>query len=125
MLVNGNYSQEWLNIYMREELYKKDPVIKFLLQFLSTHLWSDMLKFYSDKISIQFLERASDFGLNYGISSGIYTPETKNIGIFSYSSKKECFNVNHKRIIDIITPHIHVALLKVYSTQKTTSCVLH
>jgi hypothetical protein len=125
MLVNGNYSQEWLNIYMKEELYKKDPVIKFLFQFLSTHLWSDMLKSYNDKISIQFLKRANDFGLNYGISSGIFTPETKTIGIFSYANKKKYFNVNHKRIIDIITPHVHGALLKVYATQKRTSCALH
>jgi hypothetical protein len=118
MLVNGNYPQEWVDIYMKEGLHKKDPVIKHLMQFLSTHLWSDIFRFYNDKTSIEFLDRANDFGLKCGITTGIFDPEMKCISVLSFAGNTNRFTIHNKKIVDIITLHLHRVLVRTYLTKQ-------
>ncbi len=112
--LNGNYPDEWVKIYISEKFLQKDPVVKFHTQFTMTNFWSDASKVYNDKQTKNFMGLASDFGLNYGISSGIREPDTGEITLFSFASKTEVLNTYHKKIIDILTFHIHFALLRIF-----------
>lgn len=113
-IVNGNYPEEWLNMYLAEKFYKIDPVIKHHLKFGMTQVWSDTFKFYNDKVSRDFLNYAGDFGLRYGISSGVFDIEEKNVSIFSFASNTNtnAFKSHSRKIFDILTPHLHNALAR-------------
>ncbi len=110
VVINGNYPEEWVDVYKRERLYTKDPVVKLHSKFVMTQLWSDAFKFYNDKETIKFLNSASDFDLKYGIASGIYDAESENTSIFSFASNRPRFSQHHKKAMDIVIPHLHNAL---------------
>lgn len=119
-VVNGGYPDEWLKLYMAEELYKTDPIVDHHLKFSMTQLWSDTYKLYGDRTSRDFIKRASDFGLNQGISSGIHDQERRFTSIFSFASGTERFSVRHKKIVDIMTLHLHRALVRTYILTRLT-----
>src|SRR3990172_2587730 len=35
-IINGNYPEEWVDMYKRERLYTRDPVVKFHSRFVMT-----------------------------------------------------------------------------------------
>lgn len=111
-IVNGNYPEEWLNIYLAEKFYKIDPVIKHHLRFGMTQVWSDTFKYYNDKVSKDFLNHAADFGLKHGISGGVFEPEEKNISIFSFASNTNGFKPRSKELLDRLIPHLHKSLAR-------------
>lgn len=111
-VVNGNYPEEWLRIYREEELYRKDPVVRHLVRFSTTQFWSDSFKLFSDEEARQLRSISGEFGLKYGISSAVYTPGADNISIFSFAGTSDRFKTNHKRILDIMSLHLHKALIR-------------
>ena len=117
-IINGNYPEEWVDMYKRERLYTIDPVVKFHSRFVMTQLWSDTFKFYNDKETIKFLNSASDFGLKNGIASGMYDTEIKNASIFSFASNHQRFSLHHKKVMDIVIPHLHNALAGIYKIER-------
>ncbi|MBI5902654.1 MAG: autoinducer binding domain-containing protein [Deltaproteobacteria bacterium] len=110
-IINGNYPEDWLNRYTSERLYFKDPIVRQQVQFSVTQLWSDIFKTSNDDLARAFIRNAADFGLRYGVSSGIFLPMREEIVIFSFAAKKDRFNDRHKRIMDIITLHLNNALV--------------
>lgn len=117
-IINGNYPKEWVDMYKREKLYTRDPVVKFHSRFVMTQLWSDTFEFYKNEETNKFLNRAGDFGLKYGISSGIYDPELENASLFSFASNGQRFNLHHKKVVDIIIPHLHNALAGIHELER-------
>lgn len=113
-VVNGDYPEEWLDAYMAERLYKKDPIINYHVQFSSTQLWSETFRRFTDDRTRGLIARASDFGLKYGISGGIFDPEENYISIFSFAGTTDRFKAHHKKIMDVITLHLHRALSRTY-----------
>jgi hypothetical protein len=117
-VVNGDYPEQWLNLYLAGELYKKDPVVKFHAQFGLTQLWKDTFELYDEEASKQVLMCAGDFGLNHGITGGIFDPDMKNLSIFSFSGDADRFNAHHKNIVDVVTLHLHRALARTYRISR-------
>lgn len=137
MVVNGDYPEEWIDMYVAEKLYEIDPVIRHHGKLLTTQLWKDTFKPYNDKKSRQFLGRAAEFGLRYGISSGAFASCAKNaeevfttgkrregtgpspagnVSIFSFAGNTDRFNAYHKNMMNIIAPHLHTAIIRLYET---------
>jgi hypothetical protein len=121
LVVNGDYPEEWLKLYMAEELYKTDPIVDYHLKFSMTQLWSDTYKLYGDRTSRDFIKRASGFGLNQGITGGIHDQDSLYTSIFSFASGTERFSVRHKKIVDIMTLHLHRALVRTYLLTRLTA----
>lgn len=110
-ILNLDYPEEWGGIYISEELYRKDPVIKYNYAFYKTHHWSEAVCLFNGKEELHLMDRATDFGLNHGISSGVNGERCRG-SIFSFSARQDRFEGRHKKVLDIITPHIHQALVK-------------
>jgi DNA-binding CsgD family transcriptional regulator len=111
-IVNYDYSTEWLSMYAAERLYKNDPIIRFNYERFETHFWSEAITAYNDDSCRDFMKKASDFGLVHGVASGMRDGGSKG-SIFSFSSSKNNFRKHHKDILDILTPHVHMALARV------------
>lgn len=113
-VINGNYPEEWVDIYKKERFYTKDPIVKFHSRFVMTQLWSDTFNFYKDEETNKFLQHASDFGLRYGITSGLYDPELENTSMFSFASNRPRFSQHHKKVMDMVITHLHNAIDRIY-----------
>lgn len=111
-IVNLNYSPEWLSMYASEELYKSDPIIRYNYERFKTHLWSEALEAYREEPQTSFMNKASEFGLKYGVASGICEKGARG-SIFSFSGSADRFKGHQKKILNILTPHIHQALVRI------------
>lgn len=118
MVVNGDYPEEWINMYKAESFYTIDPVIKSHERCCAAQIWKDTFKFYTNKRTMKFLGHAGDFGLKHGISNGLFVPEARGVSIFSFAGNTDRFNAYHKNIMDVITPHLHMALVRLYKTSQ-------
>jgi len=112
-IINVNYPVEWLDAYASEELYKKDPVIRFNYTFFKTHFWSEALQRFSDEPYVDLMNRASEFRLRYGMAGGVNGSEQDCGSIFSFSSDRNGFTGNNLKILDVLTPHIHQAIARI------------
>lgn len=112
-IVNFDYPVEWLNMYAAEGLYAKDPIIKYNFEHYKTHLWSEAIETYQEAPYREFMNSASEFGLRYGIASGVCSKKGPKGSIFSFASSKEYFKNRQKKILDIVIPHVHCALERV------------
>ncbi len=113
-VINGDYPEEWIGIYKSERLHKADPVVRHHTRFCGTQLWTDTFCRYTDADAKHFMNRAGDFGLNYGISSGVYIPGEEMVSIFSFGGSRDVFGPHHKRIVDIVTLHLHKAFVRTF-----------
>ncbi|MFQ5330417.1 MAG: autoinducer binding domain-containing protein [Thermodesulfobacteriota bacterium] len=113
-VVNGDYPEEWVRIYKSEGLHNADPVVRHHARFCGTQLWADTYRRYTDSEAKRFFSRAGDFGLNYGISSGVYVPGAEMVSIFSFAGSRNIFDAHNKEIVDILTLHLHKAFEKSY-----------
>lgn len=111
-VVNGNYPREWLTSYLSEKIYITDPVVKFHTQCSLTQFWADIFKASTDSRSKIAIGHAADYGLKYGLSSGIYVPEREGVSILAFAGERDRFSVHHKKIMDIISLHVNNALIR-------------
>lgn len=116
-IININYPVDWLDMYAKEELYKKDPVVHYNFKFFKTCLWSEAIEAFPDKLYTDLMNMASEFRLKYGVAGGLHSLENKG-SIFSFSSEKNRFRAHHKKILDILMPHVNQALERVCMERK-------
>lgn len=119
-IVNYDYSSEWLSMYAADKMYKADPIIRYNYERFETHFWSEALTAYGDDPCRDFMKKASDFGLVHGVASGMR--DGSKGSIFSFSSPNNNFRIHHKDILNILTPHIHMALARVGGVKREESC---
>jgi DNA-binding CsgD family transcriptional regulator len=122
MILNLNYPAEWLSVYGKEKLFLKDPIMRYNLQFRGSYLWTEAFELFKGKQYSDFMRLASDFGLKYGVADGVNGPCLDRGSIFSFSSGKEGFKPHHKKILDILTPHMHQTLVRIYEGSKKLDC---
>ncbi len=114
-IVNLDYPVGWLDMYAEEELFKSDPIIRYNYEHFRTHLWSEAMEQYREAPYTDFMNKASEFGLRYGVASGINGERCSTGSIFSFSGSSNRFKKYHKKVLDIVTPHVHQALVRVCS----------
>jgi len=117
-VINGSYPMEWLRIYGEEKLYFQDPVIWNNFQNPGAQLWDDTFKFFSEKMSGNFISKARDFGLCHGVSGGIFDRFSGLSTIFTFAGTRRSFGYHQKEIIAILSPHLHQALVRIYKKSQ-------
>ncbi|MFQ5736537.1 MAG: LuxR C-terminal-related transcriptional regulator [Thermodesulfobacteriota bacterium] len=110
--INLNYPEEWLIMYAEEELYHHDPIVRYNYSFFKPQHWTEAVQRFSDKAGEELMNKASEFGLSYGIASGVNGEGVRG-SLVSFSSAKDRFTAHHLKILDVVTPHIHQALVRI------------
>ncbi|MBI5969679.1 MAG: autoinducer binding domain-containing protein [Deltaproteobacteria bacterium] len=116
-IVNADYPAEYMEIYSKQKLYEKDPVILWQFQNTGTQLWTDTYRMYKERLPKDLIARAADFNIRYGVSGGVTSPMTKTASIINFSGKKNLFGSHQKAIVGILVPHIHQALMRICMKQ--------
>jgi len=109
-VINGGYPGEWLDHYLRERLYRFDPVVRYHRRFSLSMTWPEINKRFDDREAGLVVKGARDFGLNYGISSSVFSPLSGKMTLFCFAAEKDNFHSHHKRILDTISLHLNTAM---------------
>lgn len=109
-VINHSYPVEWLEMYIKEDFVSIDPVMRYNVEIGKTALWKEATALFNSDDNKRLMSMASEYGLNYGIVSGI---ENYKGTVFSFASSTDDFTEYHKNIIDILTPHLHQALKRI------------
>lgn len=118
-VVNHNWPDEWAQIYTSEQLCKSDPVFIFNTRHPQAYTWAEALHCCPGKPGEDVMNKASEFRLKYGLSSGISSDGPKG-SIFSFAGDRDRFTGHHLRILDILTPHLHMALIRICGNRART-----
>lgn len=114
--VNLSFPEEWLTMYCEGGFALKDPVVLYNIKDSpGPFFWSDSLRVYSGRAHRGLMNDATEFGLRYGVASGIKSPEKGVASIFSFSGDRDRFRERHLKLLDMVTPHVHQALLRLVS----------
>lgn len=108
--VNGNYPDEWVRRYTEENLCLHDPVVLFHSRYMLTQLWTDVFRSYDYPQANALVKDAGDYGIKFGISGGVYSPERNEVAIFTFASDRDRFKGHHKKLLDILAVHFYRAL---------------
>jgi len=108
--VNGNYPEEFARWYIEGACYRKDPVVRFHTRYALTRTWPEVFGEFDDDGAREVVERASGYGLKFGVTSALYLPEMDNVAIFSFAGGRDSFKERHKRLADILAAHLAGAL---------------
>lgn len=114
-IINLNYPMEWLQIYGANELYFQDPIVLRNLQDPGSQIWEETYSLF-DGMLTDLLMSSRDFGISHGVSGGMYASESKTTTLFSFSGKGKWFQKHQKEILEVLSPHLHQALLRVCKT---------
>lgn len=115
-VVNVNYPQEWMDIYLERKYHLIDPIIKQNFSSFNLQYWADT--YQCSPPDKEFLSTAEEFGLRSGYTSGIRNLAGNRGGLFSFAGmeleKHEFFGA----IIEVITPHLYQALERIVCTDR-------
>ncbi len=112
-IVNLDYPVEWLNLYAAEALFKKDPIIRYNFSSFRTHFWLEAMEKYKEEPYVDFMNKAGEFGLRHGVAGGVCSETHPTGSIFSFSNARNKFKEYHKEVLDILTPHLHQAMVRI------------
>ncbi|OGP15790.1 MAG: hypothetical protein A2054_07425 [Deltaproteobacteria bacterium GWA2_55_10] len=118
-VANDNRPGEWAGIYSSEELYKEDIVFPFSLEHSRAYTWSEAQRRFPEKQFIDLMNKAAEFRLKFGISSGI-SSDGPNWSIFSFAGDCNRFTSHHLKVLDMITPHLHQAFIRICGAPPRT-----
>lgn len=119
-IINLNYPVDWLQIYGANQLYYQDPIVINNLSNPGSQLWDETYSMYGGKLSPLFLT-SRDFGLNHGVSGGLYNQESNTTTLFSFSGSGDWFKDHQKKILAILAPHLHQALARIHREARAAS----
>jgi len=117
-IFNLDYPDQWMQLYASKELYKVDPIIRHKIKTTGSYFWKEATEKLTEKEDISFMSIARDFGLRYGLATGFKGPASDMASIFSFSGAGDRFMDHHKKILDTLVPHVHIALERVCAIER-------
>ena len=113
--LNFSYPVEWLEIYRKGELHKRDPIVLENLSDCKPQYWADTYK--KHKVDKDFLRLSEDFRLSGGYASGVINRAKSEGCLLSFAGNME----KHPRngyLLHNLTPHLHSAFANVLSQEN-------
>jgi LuxR family transcriptional regulator, quorum-sensing system regulator CviR len=114
--VNVNYPEEWVNLYIKKDFHKVDPVFKEHFENFRIQYWGDTY----DKIRPpkEFRYLAEDFNLRNGYTYGTRNLRVTKASLISLSGKHMVKEDRIEVILRILAPHMHQVVERVVRKKK-------
>lgn len=119
--VNGNLPEAWLSHYAIEEFCSADPILNYHARYSRPELWSEAMKVIDTPEARRVYNHATDFGLKYGLATGVYVPERQEICVCSFFGGSNVFKDCHKNLLDILVLHLNNAYSRVLFAKERPS----
>lgn len=118
-VVNFSYPTEWIDLYIRREYHKVDPIFKQNFALFELQYWEDT--FLRDTPPQDFMCAATDFDLYAGYTTGIRNNRRTEGGLLSLSGDTIEHSFRTEIIMDIIMPYLHYLASLVADLRRTRS----
>ncbi|MGV8075657.1 MAG: helix-turn-helix transcriptional regulator [Syntrophobacteraceae bacterium] len=128
--INYNYNCNWIQLYMENEYYRIDPILRHGMRAQEPFLWRVAYSQHmdDDKVS-HFIRRANDFNLYDGIAFACHTRNSAcRDTLISLEMGREKTPKHLIEALQILLPHIHEAYNRICrrtelrSDQKDLTC---
>lgn len=115
-VVNINYPEEWVELYVERKYHQVDPIIKENFTRFSLQHWSETYASY--KPPKDFLCLAEDFGLRDGYTHGARNFNLTEGSLFSFSGNHLEHNSRSEAIIKLVVPHLHQVIARIVEHRR-------
>jgi len=112
--MNVSYSLSWLELYQERKFHLVDPIFQNHFAHFGRQVWSETYKRVSTMAERKFIETSLDFNLDNGITLGERSSSGKGGSTFSFAGNEIAKYSRHRTILDLLAPHLHSALAKVF-----------
>ncbi|WP_178087803.1 helix-turn-helix transcriptional regulator [Methylacidimicrobium cyclopophantes] len=107
-----DYPEEWLRRYFCQGYSRIDPVLQSYAASFQIVSWSPLLQKVQSKRSRAFVREATDFGMEYGLTCGLYEAGTSQATLFSFSGKELEQEIRHQTVLHHLVPHLSGAIIR-------------
>jgi len=121
-VININYPNEWIELYIKRKYYQIDPIIKENFTHFRLQWWADTYKINDPPK--EFLSTAEDFGLKKGYTHGVSNLKGDKGGLFSFSGMSIEHNKRTEAILNLIVPHFYQALVRILKQDNKKNILL-
>lgn len=108
-----DYPEEWLREYFCHGYGRIDPILQRYAQSFQMVAWSPLLQSAQSRQSRAFVREARDFGMTFGLTSGLHDPTGSQATLFSVSGRELEGAVRHRAVLAHLVPHLSNALIRV------------
>jgi len=115
-ILNINYPEEWINLYISKNYNLCDPVFVANFTKLGLQEWSETYKLSPPPR--KFISDAHDFGLINGYTYGMKSRTENANSLFSLSGKSIENHEHTNIILENVMSHFHQALIRVANGQE-------
>jgi hypothetical protein len=112
--INVSYLLPWLTLYQEHKFHLVDPIFQNHFEHFGRQVWSETYKRVSTMAERKFIETSLEFDLADGITHGERSSSGKGGSTFSFAGNEIAKYSRHLAIIDLLVPHLHAALSKVF-----------
>ncbi len=110
-IFNINYPSEWLELYIRKDFARIDPIVKENCENFKLQYWSDTYKKYN--YPKEFISHAEDHGLRNGYTYGLRNFKGNEGSLFSIAGTSIERHQRTEIILRYFVPHLHQALTRI------------
>jgi DNA-binding CsgD family transcriptional regulator len=123
-IINASYPVGWTTRYMERGYGAVDPILQSHFKEFKTQVWSETYRQATTSHEKEFRGEAGAFGLSEGITTGISSPRHNAGSLFSFSGESMGEHSRHAIILENLTPHLHLALMRVAFSHSTKTTIL-
>ena len=113
-VVNVNYPESWLKIYVSEKLNHIDPIIIENFKNFRLQYWADTYKLC--KPPRKFIDISTSFGLAEGYTLGARNAGGTEASLFSISGRSIERHVRTEECLKYVIPHMHQVIARIAGT---------
>lgn len=117
--INISYPSEWLSLYVQGNEHLGDPTLQANFSSFRVMYLADILKKW--KNPNEFLSVTYDFGIKTGYVNGVANFSKAKGSMFCFTGRRVDRARRTEVILDLITPHLHQALLRVLNQNHHSS----
>lgn len=118
-MVNVSYPLDWVDLYMKEDYAKIDPILRSHFGRFLTQIWSETYRQATSLPEQKFIRNAEAFRLSEGITLGVACHRSGAGSVFSFAGPSMPDHVRHTTLLEHLIPHLHVALMRTVSPSST------
>ncbi|MBI1821825.1 MAG: autoinducer binding domain-containing protein [Nitrospirae bacterium] len=117
-MVNVSWPAKWLDFYFKQNFLKVDPIIRIHFTRFKIQTWSETFRNVTSGSEKGFVEHARMFNLSEGITHGINCQRRSTGSLISFAGPHMTDHIRHKKMIEYIVPHLHLALMRTALTKQ-------
>lgn len=106
-----DFPPEWQREYGALDMWGVDPIVRYQMSSNGAcQYWFRALRCYPVSEYASLMAMSLDVGLRFGLCNSVHDAQSGHVAVVSVSATHNHFREHHKLLLDIVTPHLYLAL---------------